>query len=180
MSATDQLVGDCRAALAEDQAPLAIKEVLARAMATGRPLAGSTATAAAGLNILHRAPDLTVVDAIWPPLMSLFPHDHRMWAVIAIYGGQEDNTFYRRQGESIATSGGRELLEGDVLVLGAETIHGVRNPRHGYTGAIHVYGGDFVGTPRSQWDQETLQERPYDFEAVQREFERAQDTFGPR
>ena len=28
--------------------------------------------------------------------MALNPHDHRMWAVIGMYGGQEDNAFYRR------------------------------------------------------------------------------------
>ena len=28
--------------------------------------------------------------------MALNPHEHRMWAVIGMYGGQEDNAFYRR------------------------------------------------------------------------------------
>lgn len=172
----EQFVADCRAALGDRQAPLAVKEILARAVRTPQHLAESMRSAPAGLNILYGGSDLTVVNAVWPPQMSLFPHDHRMWAVIAIYGGQEDNSFYRRQGSSIAASGGKELGEGEVLVLGADAIHAVRNPRHAYTGAIHVYGGDFVGTPRSQWDAETLEEQPFDFETVRREFEGAERT----
>jgi hypothetical protein len=54
----------------------------------------------------------------------------------------------------------------------------VRNPaQSSYTGAIHVYGGDFVATPRSQWDPATLSEEPYDLEAVHREFDRAEQAF---
>jgi len=62
-----------------------------------------------------------------------------------------------------------------VLLLGQEVIHAVHNPSHStYTGAIHVYGGDFVGTPRSQWDPTTLEEQPYDLDAVQRQFDQAE------
>ncbi len=75
-------------------------------------------------------------------------------------------------------SGGKELADGAVLLLGDDVIHSVHNPSHrSYTGAIHVYGGDFVGTPRSQWDPATLTEEPYDLEAVRREFARADAAF---
>jgi hypothetical protein len=37
--------------------------------------------------------------------------------------------------------------------------------------AIHVYGGDFFGTPRSEWDPITLTEQPYDVAATLRIFE---------
>ena len=94
--------------------------------------------------MLYNAPDLTVLDVVWPPLISLFPHNHRMWAAIGIYGGREDNTFYRRQGSAIVASGGKELTEGEVLLLGDDAIHAVHNPARAYTGAIHVYGGDFI------------------------------------
>src|SRR4029453_5890234 len=39
-----------------------------------------------------------------------------------------------------------------------------------FTGAIHIYGGDFFGTPRSEWDRETLQEQPYDGERARKLF----------
>ena len=42
------------------------------------------------------------------------------------------------------------------------------NPLRVFTGAIHIYGGDFFGTPRSDWDPETLQERPYDVERARK------------
>jgi predicted metal-dependent enzyme (double-stranded beta helix superfamily) len=28
--------------------------------------------------------------------MTIMPHDHRMWAVIGVYTGREDNIFWRR------------------------------------------------------------------------------------
>jgi predicted metal-dependent enzyme (double-stranded beta helix superfamily) len=40
----------------------------------------------------------------------------------------------------------------------------VANPLRTFTGAIHVYGGDFFGTPRSEWTPDTLTERPFDLE----------------
>ena len=67
-------------------------------------------------------------------------------------------------------SGGRELHAGEVLLLGDDAIHEVSNPGTGFTGAIHVYGGDLINTPRSQWDPETLDEAPYDFAAVNAAF----------
>ncbi len=45
--------------------------------------------------MLYRDDDLTVLHVVWAPGMSIYPHDHRMWAVIGIYSGQEDNAFYR-------------------------------------------------------------------------------------
>jgi predicted metal-dependent enzyme (double-stranded beta helix superfamily) len=175
MAATDGLVAACREAMHEPDPRGAIREVLARVVTDGTLSDGNQGDAAAGLNILYRSPELTVLNVIWPPRMTLFPHDHRMWAAIAIYSGREDNTFYRRSKGSIVTSGGKELTDGAVLLLGDDVIHAVHNPsQSSYTGAIHVYGGDFVGTPRSQWDPTTLAEQPYDLETVRREFERAE------
>ena len=132
----------------------------------------------AGLNVLYRSSHLTVLNVVWPPLITLFPHDHRMWAAIGIFGGREKNAFDRRSGNSLVPSGGKELTEGVVQLLGADVVHAVHDPaRSSYTGAIHIYGGDFVGTPRSQWDAETLQEHPYDLDAVHQEFDRAERAF---
>jgi predicted metal-dependent enzyme (double-stranded beta helix superfamily) len=55
--------------------------------------------------------------------------------------------------------------------LGAEVIHSVTNPVRRLTGALHVYGGDFFATPRSEWDPETLLEGVYDVEKNLRLFE---------
>jgi len=176
MVATDDIVAGCVEALADADPRGAVRDVLRRALADPN-LPGSLGEPKAGLSIWYRSPEVTVINFVWPPLMCLFPHDHRMWAAIGIYGGREDNAFYRRDGGTIVPSGGKELCEGDVVLLGRETIHSVENPARSYTGAIHVYGGDFVGTQRSRWDADTLQEQPFDLDALAAEFERAEERF---
>lgn len=177
MGDLDELVEQCVVATAEGDPRPAVRDILNRAVARPGRLAEAVGEPASGLDILYRSPDLTVVKVVWPPHMSLFPHDHRMWAAIAIYGGQENNAFYRRRGNTLEASGGRELRAGEVLILGDDAIHAVSNPARAYTGAIHVYGGDFVGSPRSQWDPGTLEEEPYDMAVVQHEFARADKAY---
>ncbi len=163
---TDRLVAECIAAVAEPEPRLAVREVLRRAVREPAAYGGHV-----GFDVLHAAPDLTVMDVVWPPLAALVPHDHRMWAVIGIYAGQEDNTFSRRDGTTIVESGGKEMREGDVSLLGDDVVHRVTNPTRRPTGGIHVYGGDLF--PRSQWAGSPLHEQPFDAEEAQRAFERA-------
>jgi predicted metal-dependent enzyme (double-stranded beta helix superfamily) len=59
----------------------------------------------------------------------------------------------------------------DTIPLGAAIIHAVTNPLDQITGAIHVYGGDFFATSRSEWDPRTFEEHPYDMEHTMRAFE---------
>ena len=171
----DELVASCISASEKAEPRLAVKGVLERAVRdfrdeVGRPEGG-------WLDVWYLSPTLTVLNAVWPPGMSLYPHDHRMWAAIGIYGGQEDNTFYRRSDGRLVPSGGKELRQRDVVLLGTDTIHAVHNPLRHYTGAIHVYGGDFVNSVRSQWDPETLVEEPYDLEAVRARFDAAERAY---
>jgi len=77
---------------------------------------------------------------------------------------REENTLYRRAQGSIVVSGGKQLDVGSVLLLGDDAIHSVANPLRSYTAAIHVYGGDYFAIPRSEWDRETLEERPFSIE----------------
>ncbi len=165
----DELLARCTAVLAEPEPRLAARSLLEELLADGA-LGYAQGSPEPGIHVLHNAPDLTVLDVVWAPGSAILPHDHRMWAAIAIYDGREDNAFFRRDGNHAVPSGGKELATGDVLLLGDQVVHGVRNPGSDYTGAIHVYGGDLIGTPRSQWDLETLEEAPYDFAAVNRNF----------
>jgi predicted metal-dependent enzyme (double-stranded beta helix superfamily) len=91
--------------------------------------------------------------------------------------GREDNIFWRRipSGENgkLEAAGARALCEKDAEPLGRNIIHSVTNPISRLTGAIHVYGGDFFGAARSEWDPETLLERRYDVEKNMRLFEEA-------
>ncbi|MGH9243017.1 MAG: hypothetical protein ACRD29_01615 [Acidimicrobiales bacterium] len=160
----DPFIADCIAATRDPQPRLAIKELLARAVAEPGAVTRALPATRAEIERLYVSPELTILKVVWAPGMRIFPHDHRMWAAIGIYGGQEDNTFYRRAPQGIVASGGRQLHERDVALLGDDSIHAVVNPRPRFTGAIHVYGGDFFAEPRSEFDPDTLAEQPYDVE----------------
>jgi predicted metal-dependent enzyme (double-stranded beta helix superfamily) len=169
----DTLVTNCLALVGQPDPQRAVRELLLRTLSKTTPVRDALGKDEGGLDILYNSPELTVLNAVWAPGMKLYPHDHRMWAVIGIYGGVEDNKMYRRSTDTIVQAGGRELRESDVLALGADAIHSVANPERRFTGAIHVYGGDFVNQPRSQWDPDTLVEQPYDLEHVRRLFAQA-------
>jgi len=152
----------------------AAKDVVDRAMATPAIVADAIAPTVGGITMLLNSPSLTVINVAWAPGMRIMPHDHRMWAIIGIYAGIEDNQFYTRAAAGgLVETAGRRLETGAVCVLGTDTIHSVANPAKGVTAAIHVYGGDFVNQPRSQWGPGDLVERPYDMVEVNRQFQQA-------
>jgi predicted metal-dependent enzyme (double-stranded beta helix superfamily) len=163
----DRFVADCVAANREPEPQAAVLEVLARAVRD--PAAIRTALrepAEAGLRVLHRSRSLTIFNATWAPNMTLVPHNHRMWAAIGIHSGREDNILWSRSPGRISASGAKALFAGEAVALGADAIHSVTNPLPRFTGGIHVYGGDFFDTTRSQWNAETLEEGPSDGEAI--------------
>jgi len=173
----DDLVAVCADAVATTEPLPETRAVLERACRDPE-LRESLRHGKTGINVLYNAAGLTVLNVVWPPEITLVPHNHLMWAAIGIYDGREENRFFRRSGSTIATSGGKELDEGDVLLLGDDAIHSVHNPLRAYTGAVHVYGGDFVRQPRSQWTGEKLDEVPYDYDAIREEFARAEREAG--
>lgn len=171
MFSVEQLIADCRQALSADSPDRAIKEVVARAVSNPGEVERALGTPRkAEIIPLHRSADLTVLNVIWAPGMSIYPHDHRMWAVIGLYGGTEDNYFFRRGRNGVERASFKQLETADAALLGAQTIHAVTNPLTRFTGAIHIYGGDFFAVPRSEFDPETLEERPYDVEKTKRVF----------
>jgi predicted metal-dependent enzyme (double-stranded beta helix superfamily) len=172
----DQFIADCRAALKQDSSHKFVREVVARAVSNpAAVLKGLGEPKRAEIQTLCRSDDLTVLNVIWGPRMTLLPHNHQMWAVIGIYSGREDNIFWRRvpgsTGGKLEAAGARALCEKDAEPLGRDIIHSVTNPIGRLTGAIHVYGGDFFAVPRSQWDPESLLEQGYDVDRVMRQFE---------
>jgi predicted metal-dependent enzyme (double-stranded beta helix superfamily) len=169
----DELLADCRASLEESDPRRAIREVVQRAMTRPDAVGDALRPQQGGFTLLLHEPDLTVLHVVWAPGMRIYPHDHRMWATIGIYAGREDNAFYRRATDDRSTlveSGGKQLGVGDVVTLGDDTIHSVANTSGVLTAAIHVYGGDFVNQPRSQWGPGPERERPYDVDQAQQEF----------
>jgi len=47
-----------------------------------------------------------------------------------------------------------------------------------FTGGIHIYGGDFFDTTRSQWNPETLEEEPSDGAKIREMFRRENERLG--
>jgi predicted metal-dependent enzyme (double-stranded beta helix superfamily) len=171
----DRFIADCRAAVAEDSSHKLVRDIVERAVAepqsvlkaVGEPRLGS-------VEALYRGDDLTILNVVWPPRFTVMPHEHRMWAVIGVYTGAEDNMYWRRIGEpgrsKVEAAGARSLRVGDAEPLGRDIVHSVTNPLGKLSAAIHVYGGDFFAVQRSEWDPETLVERPYDVDKNMRLF----------
>jgi predicted metal-dependent enzyme (double-stranded beta helix superfamily) len=170
----ERFIEECHAALKESNAQAAIRELVAQAVSDPAQVIGALGEPQrSGVETIYRAPDLTILNLCWGPRMVFKPHDHRMWAVIGIYGGREQNTFFRRNEKGLTQHGTKELNAKDTVPLGATIIHAVTNPLDQITAAIHVYGGDFFATPRSEWDPKTFKEQPYDVEDTMRAFEEA-------
>jgi predicted metal-dependent enzyme (double-stranded beta helix superfamily) len=174
----DRFAEDCRAALAADPTHKAVREVVARVVSDpAGVIAGIGEPRRAEVQKLYHAPDLTILNVVWGPGMTIMPHNHLMWAVIGIYTGRENNMFWRRlpgeAGGKIEAAGAKSLGERDAEPLGRDIIHTVTNPLARLTGAIHVYGGDFFAVSRSEWDPETLLEGRYDVEKNMRLFTEA-------
>jgi len=171
----ETFVEDCRTAVRQDPTHRTVAELLKSAMsapsdivnALGEPNSG-------GLHAIYKSPDLTILNVVWRPEMVLTPHDHNMWAVIGIYTGREDNIFWRRLKNDpdgrIEAAGAKALGTGDVTPLGKDVIHSVTNPLTKYTGAIHIYGGDFFEAERLEWEAEGLTERRWDPERAKAMF----------
>jgi predicted metal-dependent enzyme (double-stranded beta helix superfamily) len=102
---------------------------------------------------LYRGEDALVLHGVVPPTPApVAPHDHRMWAVIGVYQGLEHNQlFVRDEGGGLETADRFTVAAGEVRILDPATIHSVQAGADRYLGAIHVYGGDLFGTPRSTW-----------------------------
>jgi predicted metal-dependent enzyme (double-stranded beta helix superfamily) len=174
-----RFIEDVQRAAGEGQR--AVNEVLARAVSEPRRvLAALGEPRHAGLDVLYRSDELTILEVIWAPLMVLLPHDHNMWASIGIFTGREDNIIWHRGESTIGARGAASLSEKDVFSLGRDGIHSVVNPIPRLTGAIHIYGGDFFAPGRSEWDAETLKERPFDVEALRASFRAADERFASR
>ena len=178
----DQLIADCKSANAQG-GQKAVLEVVERAVSDpASVLAGLGEPQRAGVQKLFVSDELTVLNLVWGPHMTLMPHNHNMWAVIGIYSGREDNIFWRREDGRddghIKAQGARALGDRDCVPLGPDVIHSVTNPIMRLTGALHVYGGDFFAEPRSEWDPESLIEGVYDVDKNLRLFEESNLRIG--
>lgn len=160
--------------------PAVVREIVAEAVSDPADVAAAFGEPAhAGVTPLYNTGDLTILHFVWAPYMILPPHNHRIFSVVGIYFGREDNVIWQRTDSSIQARSAKSLAAGDVAVLDREAIHSVTNPIGKMTCAIHVYGGDFFhpGLPRSEWDHETLAERPWSREGALARFREAEERY---
>ena len=172
----ESFIEECQAAIQQADTHAVIREIVERAVSDPSEIVRALGEPArSGVEAIYRSDQLTILNLCWGPRMKFKPHNHRMWAVIGIYGGCEQNIFYQKSESGLNQHGAKDLHAMDTVPLGAEVIHAVTNPLDQLTAAIHVYGGDFFNTPRSEWDPETFEERPYDLEGTMRAFEEANE-----
>ena len=170
----DRFVANCRRAAVVGGSPAVLELVAGAVSAPAEVLQALGEPQRAGLHTICRSADVTILNVVWGPGMNQLPHNHKMWAVIGIYSGREDNIFWRRrpgEPDRIEAAGAKALGDRDAAPLGPDIIHSVLNPIKRMTGAIHVYGGDFFAVPRSEWDPERLLERPFDVDKALALFE---------
>ena len=121
-----------------------------------------------GINKIYQSDKFSILNVVWTPNMAIMPHNHNMWAAIGVYSGREDNIFWRRldneENGKIEAAGAKSLEKFDTVPLGSNIIHSVINPTNKFTCALHIYGGDFFDTPKSEWEPETLEEKAYKVE----------------
>jgi predicted metal-dependent enzyme (double-stranded beta helix superfamily) len=178
MFETERFIESCLEALKERSPQLAMQDLVREAVGQPGAIEKALGTPSESrITTVYRSDDLTILNVVWAPLMNIYPHDHRTWAVIGIYGGQEDNAFYRRRkdGPGLDLVNDRSLSEEETISLGADAIHAVANPRRKYTGAIHVYGGDFFAIERSEWESAQAPEQPYNMDHALRTFAEANE-----
>ena len=143
----DRFVDACKSAVGEGQK--AIRELVSEATADPSSIIKELGEPTeAGVFPIYNDDDLTIINFIWAPYMTLLPHNHNMFAVIGIYGGREDNVFWRRIGDGAGNNGSPDLEAagadsmgpGQVATMGKDIIRSVADPLAKLTSAIHVYG----------------------------------------
>ena len=169
--AIDQMIADCLVAVQDSggHPGAAVEQVLARAVS-------DPAAIEAAVGQPHDLPaittwlnteQLTVLHILWPPEVNLMAHDHLMWATIGLYGGREDNQLFRSLPDgTLEHRRTRTLNRGDTILLGDDTVHAVANPTREWTGAIHVYGGDYFREGKHMWPEPEQPAVPFEVEVV--------------
>ncbi len=164
----EKFVADCQVALDDPNPAKRVETLVGEAISDPNGVREAFAEAKSverqgPITFAWRDTSLSVADVTTPPGLRSPAHNHKMWAVIGVYDGQEHNRFFKSQEGELIEKGERLLKEGDVAVLGPEAVHAIANPLPTVSGALHVYGGDLVERPdRSMWNPHTDEREDYD------------------
>lgn len=162
----DKFIQDCLSLKRDEHLPKRVLEMMREAVSDPAAVKAGVAPLDPKVGVLdaplYRSAELTVLNVTLRPGVLSIPHDHRMWAVIGIYGGEEANTFFRRTDHGLEESNHRTLHTGEAMLLGADVVHAIENPLAEPTLGLHVYGGDLLGAERDMWNPHTGEARPYE------------------
>ena len=161
----DRFISYCKDAVVQPQPAEAVLALVRKALADVAAVR-ETLQSALGDSLpnapLFRSSELLILNTLLDPGVVTPPHDHSTWAVIGVYGGREDNTFYRKSTTGLAPITRKQLRVGRSLLLDPNVIHAVGNPLEVPTLAIHVYGADLLTARRRMWNPHTLEACDYD------------------
>ena len=172
----ESFIAECKLAVNGDNPQGVISEIVQNAVIDYKGVINAIGEPKrAMIEKLYVSDDLTIINVVWAPKMTIMPHNHNTWAVIGVYSGREDNIFWRRikndNNGKVEAAGAQTIAAGEVAKLGKNIVHSVTNPTASFTGAIHVYGGNFFEIERSEWDPMSLNEGIYDVEKALALFE---------
>ena len=140
MFSIQTFVDECRGALQSDDPAGSVAGVFRDALQDRAEVAAAVNAWKAGgggaYGAIYRARDLTILHAAVTPGFESPRHNHTMWAVIGVFEGQEDNTFYRRGEQGIEEVSRTSICAGDAQVLPADVIHRIANY------SLHALAGD--------------------------------------
>ncbi len=159
----DRFVEQCRAAL-DDPNPLTALHAAMSDVLENRVALLSALPVGRGLrvSVLHEGPHLTVVQFVTPGGFTFPPHDHAMVSAVGVYSGVEENVYYALCDDGLCETERRRVGTGQVAVHDRDVIHAIASGGDEPLGALHVYGGAFFDTPRSEWRGSPLTQVPYD------------------
>lgn len=115
----DTFIAECLAAARETDTHGAVRELVARAVREPAAIIADLGEPQqAAVEVLYASDELTILNGVSGPWMTVPPHDHRMWAVIGVYTGREDNVFWRRiptaEGGLIEAAGAKSISAGEA------------------------------------------------------------------
>jgi predicted metal-dependent enzyme (double-stranded beta helix superfamily) len=148
----ETFVRECRSAASALDPVGAVQVVVEAAISDGASIDAALGTERQRENdTLFSSRMLTVQRILWPGGVGSSPHEHRMWAVIGVYRGEELNHLFERTPDGLKEYDERVVRRREALALDANVIHSVENPHRELTAGLHVYGGDILGADRSAW-----------------------------
>jgi len=163
------VIKDCKRALDDQNPQKGVEAIILDAtknQSVANAIAGRTRFSDLADLCIYRDETLTLLAGALPPGFKAAPHNHNLWSVVGVCSGQEDNTFFARDGAGLKPTGTATVIGPGVLSNDADVIHAIRNPLDKPLLALHAYGGDLFATPRSNWNPDTGEEIPFNWKKV--------------